>query len=243
MAHEKQLCLSERLQALADLVPPGSRLADIGTDHAYLPLWLLQQGRIVFAAACDVNEGPLQRARASAARWRFGDEALSFRLGDGLACVAPGEVDVITIAGMGGETILSILEAAPWTQKGGCLLLLQPMTRAELLRPWLAQQGYRFLAERLVYENHTYFPVIAVTGGGARETLTPGQAWGGILLQQDPLQGSALAATIRRLEIAAHGLEHSAAPENAAQAARYRAVCGQLSAMKEEWIHANSQGN
>ena len=65
------------------------------------------------------------------------------------------------------------------------------MTRAELLRPWLAQQGYRFLAERLVYENHTYFPVIAVTGGGARETLTPGQAWGGILLQQDPLQGSA----------------------------------------------------
>lgn len=243
MAHEKQLCLSERLKTLADLVPSGSRLADIGTDHAYLPLWLLQQGHIVFAAACDVHEGPLQRARASAARWGFGDGALSFRLGNGLACIAPGEVDVITIAGMGGETILSILEAAPWTQKGQCLLLLQPMTRAELLRPWLAQQGYRFLSERLVYENHTYFPVIAVTGGGSGVKLTAGQAWGGVLLQQDPLQGPALTATVRRLETAAQGLEHSGAPENAAQAARYRAVCRELSAMKEEWIHANSQGN
>ena len=66
MAHEKQLCLSERLKTLADLVPSGSRLADIGTDHAYLPLWLLQQGHIVFAAACDVHEGPLQRAGALA---------------------------------------------------------------------------------------------------------------------------------------------------------------------------------
>lgn len=242
MASEKQLCLSDRLQAIADLVPRGSRVADIGTDHAYLPIWLLQQGRVSFAAACDVKEGPLQRARASAARYGF-DEALSFRLGDGLADISPDEVDVITIAGMGGETIIAILEAALWTKSGNCRLLLQPMTKAELLRPWLAANGYRFLEERLVYENHTYFPVMAVTGGGEACTLSLGEIWGGVKLEHDPLQGNALDDTIRHLSFAVTGLERSSVPENAEKADYYRAILEQLRQMKEEWSHANGQGN
>ena len=242
MAGEKQLCLSDRLQALADLVPPGSRMADIGTDHAYLPIWLLQHRRVSFAAACDIGEGPLQRARASAARYGF-EDALSFRLGDGLACMTPGEVDVIAIAGMGGETIISILEAALWTKAENCRLLLQPMTKAELLRPWLASNGYRFLEERLVYENHTYFPVMAVTGGGEEHTLSLGQIWGGVKLEYDPLQGRALDETIRHLSAAVTGLALSSAPENGDKAAYYRAVLSQLHEMKEGWLHANSSGN
>ena len=238
MTPEKQLCLSDRLQMLADMVPPGSRMADIGTDHAYLPIWLMQNHRVSFAAACDVGEGPLERAVASAARYGF-ESILSFRLGNGLACVLPDEVDVIVIAGMGGETIISILEAAPWTQAGKHYLLLQPMTKAELLRPWLAANGYRISEERLVFENHTYFPVLAVTGGGEAYTFTPGQIWGGVKLEHDPLQGRALDETIRHMSAAVEGLARSAAPENARKAADYRAVLLQLHQMKEEWIRAN----
>ena len=124
----KELILSERLLAIAQWIRPGSRVADIGTDHGYLPIWLLQYG--------------LQ-------------EKLSFRLGSGLSCVVPEEIDTIVIAGMGGETILSILEAAPWTNNARYTLLLQPMTKAEVLRPWLSEHGYSFLRERLVLENRT----------------------------------------------------------------------------------------
>ena len=179
MATEKQLCLSARLQTIADLVACGSRVADIGTDHGYLPIWLLQNNRASFAVACDVNEGPLEHAKRSAAQYDLG-KGMDFRLGNGLACVAPDEVDTIVIAGMGGETIISILEAAPWTNHPKYHLLLQPMTKAELLRPWLAQKGYCFVTEQLVYENHTYFPVMSVIGGDLSKELSLGQIWGGV---------------------------------------------------------------
>ena len=239
MTGEKQLCLSARLQLIADLVPQGSRLADIGTDHAYLPVWLVQQGRISFAAACDVNAGPLERARATALRFGCTD-ALSFRLGDGLACVSPDEVDTIVIAGMGGETIAAILEAAPWTREQEHRLLLQPMTKAEVLRPWLTAHGYAIREEHLVYENHTYFPVLSVVGGAEKRELTPGQCWGGVALEHDALQGAALKQTITRLRRALDGLEHSETAENRQRAASYRAALEELCGMKEDWERANS---
>lgn len=241
-AMEKQIILSARLQTVADLIPRGCRVADIGTDHAYLPIWLVQNKIASFAAACDVNRGPLEHARRSAAQ--YGVEAqLSFRLGDGLACIAPGEVDTIVIAGMGGETMISILEAAPWTNAPEFHLLLQPQTKAELLRPWLAAHGYRFQVERLVYENHTYFPIMSMRGGGEACALTEGQCRGGVALAHDPLQGAALEKTIRQLSRAAEGLERSQTPENAEKAVKNRALIAQLQKMKEEWLCANGKGN
>lgn len=238
MTNEKQLCLSDRLQTIADLIPTGSRVADIGTDHAYLPVWLLQNGVATHAVACDVNEGPLERARGSAAQYGI-TENISFRLGNGLACVAPEEVDTIAIAGMGGETMIAILEAAPWTREGKHKLLLQPMTKAELLRPWLAEYGYRFIVERLVFENQTYFPVMMLEGGGDAKQLTPGESWGGILLQHDPLQGRALDEIIRHLSYALAGLEKSASESNREKAEHHRALIAQLQKMKEAWLHDN----
>lgn len=238
MTGEKQLCLSARLQLIADLIPHGSRLADIGTDHAYLPVWLVQQGRISFAAACDVNAGPLERARSTAQR--FGcTGALSFRLGDGLACVSPDEVDTIVIAGMGGETIAAILTAAPWTNGTDHRLLLQPMTKAELLRPWLAAHGYAIREEHLLYENHTYFPVLSVMGGAEKKELTPGQCWGGVALEHDALQDAALEQTISRLRRALEGLERSNTAENRQRAAAYRAALEEMCIMKGAWERAN----
>ena len=120
---QKKLTLQPRLQMLADLVPRGAVLADVGTDHGYLPVWLLQEGRIGRAIASDINERPLDHARQTAREYDCEDE-IQFRLCGGLDGYVPGEADTIIIAGMGGDTIASILEAAPWTRENGIQLLL-----------------------------------------------------------------------------------------------------------------------
>ena len=238
MEKENQIVLSDRLQTIADMICEGSRVADIGTDHGYLPIYLLQKKHPVFVAACDINQGPLDHAKRSAAQYGLENE-MSFRLGNGLACIAPEEVDTIVIAGMGGETIAAILEAAPWTNSGAYRLLLQPMTKVEYLRPWLTEKGYMIEQERLVYENRTYFPVLTVVGGGEKRELTLGEIWGGVALQNDPLQLDALQETVRHLSYAVSGLEKSALPENKQRAEKYRCIIEQLQSMKEDILHAN----
>ena len=105
---EKELQLQPRLQCIASLVPQGARLADVGTDHGYLPVWLLQHGRIESAIASDINALPLDHARATAREYSV-TERMDFRLCPGLAKIKAEECDAIAIAGMGGETILGIL--------------------------------------------------------------------------------------------------------------------------------------
>ena len=121
---KENLTLTPRLQAIADRVPQGARLADIGTDHGHLPLRLLTQNRLTCAIASDLREGPLDHARDNA-RFHGLTDRVSFRLASGLEGIAPDECDTISIAGMGGETIAAILEAAPWTADGKHTLLLQ----------------------------------------------------------------------------------------------------------------------
>ena len=96
----RQLELSPRLQLLADWVSQGARLADVGTDHAYLPVWLTLHGRVTSAIASDLRKGPLERARETGRT--YGAEGIDYRLGDGLAFIRPEEADTIAIAGMGG---------------------------------------------------------------------------------------------------------------------------------------------
>lgn len=114
--------LSPRLLAIAHQVPLGARFADIGTDHARLPVWLLEHGRIPSAIAADLKEGPLSRARQTAARHNL-TERISFRLGDGLTPLGPEEADAVAIAGMGGETIASILGSSVGHLRGPCPFL------------------------------------------------------------------------------------------------------------------------
>ena len=108
----KRIALQHRLRLLAEMTPPGGRLADIGTDHGYLPVWLLQEGRIPSAIAADVGAEPLEHARRTAEEYET--QGLDFRLCDGLSGIEPEETDTVVIAGMGGETIRDILRAAPW---------------------------------------------------------------------------------------------------------------------------------
>ena len=138
--------LSCRLETAAQWVPEGARLCDVGTDHATLPIWLLEQGRLAGAIATDIRPGPLDRARRNVERYGYADQ-VHLRLCDGLAAVQPGEVDTVTICGMGGKMMISILEAAPWTTSG-VTLILQPMKAPGELRQWLIGHGYTIQEER-----------------------------------------------------------------------------------------------
>ena len=110
--------ISHRLIQVAGLVPEGSRLADVGTDHGYVPIWLLQQGRIPSAIAMDVTQGPLCRARENRDRYGFQD-VMDLRLSDGLEKLQPGEADTVLIAGMGGPLMIRILSKGRSTPFAG----------------------------------------------------------------------------------------------------------------------------
>ena len=154
------ITLDKRLSAVAALVRPGSRLADIGTDHAYLPVHLVQAGVCPSAIASDIGAGPLEAARHTVTENELLSE-IALRLGDGLATVSADEVEDIAIAGMGGETIAAILETAPWVQDRRLRLILQPMTRTEDLRRWLLSHGFTILEEHLICDRHHLYPVMA----------------------------------------------------------------------------------
>ena len=180
----KHLELTPRLRLLADRVHPGAKLADVGTDHAYLPVWLWPVTgvwHLYYAIASDLREGPLERAKLTGRT--YGASHIDYRLCAGLDDIRPQEVDTIVVAGMGGETIASILEAAPWTADGAHTLLLQPMTHAELLRSFLCDHGYAITWEALVRDRGTIYPVMEVSRGTM--SLSQGQLWGGVMLLHD----------------------------------------------------------
>ena len=228
----KTLQLQPRLQLLADLVPDGSRLADIGTDHGYLPVRLLQDGRIPSAIAADVGREPLQHAIRTAEE--YGVSGIDFRLCDGLRDLSPHEVDTIVIAGMGGETIIHILSAADWTKEPGrYTLLLQPMTKTGELRRWLADNGYYFTAERLVWDKDFLYPVMVVTGG--TQLISEMEQEYGVCLASDPLYGEFLDRQIAKLQRAAEGKCRSEKEEVRAEAQQMLQRCRILQKMREEW--------
>lgn len=142
--------LSARLQLISDLLPKGCRFADIGSDHALLPVSAVQSGRAAFAVAGEVNDGPLEAAKRQVAEARE-TERISVRKGDGLAVIAPGEVDAVTIAGMGGALIVSILDGGQPKLSGVKRLVLQPNVGEEFVRRWLAENDW-FLAEEAILE-------------------------------------------------------------------------------------------
>ena len=227
--------LSPRLQSVADLVPQGARFADVGTDHAYLPVWLILNGTVHQAIASDLREGPLENARQTAERFGVSDR-LSFRLCDGLMGLKPEEADTIAIAGMGGETIADILSAAPWTAEGEHRLLLQPMTAHPELRAWLDGHGFQIEREILTCEDKTLYSTFLV-GTGNSASLTPTEIWAG---RQEkgmyaPLRGQYLAKLLLRAEKALAGIRRSTKTQDAHRRETLEEVAAGLKKMKEEW--------
>lgn len=168
--------LSPRLHTIAQQVPMGARLVDVGTDHGYLPVWLLLNHQIKSAVAADLREGPLSHARETSRQHGL-SESISFRLCDGLADIKADEVDTVVLAGMGGETIAAILKAAPWTRQEK-LLILQPMTGAPRLRLWLQDHGYTIIKEVICCEGKKLYS-IWIVAGGVMPPLSPAEQWAG----------------------------------------------------------------
>ncbi|MCD2491330.1 class I SAM-dependent methyltransferase [Lacrimispora sp. NSJ-141] len=151
--------LSKRLTAIGAMVDSGSRLADIGTDHGYLPIWLVEQGVIPSAIAMDINEGPLLRAKAHIEE--HGLEAqISLRKSDGLEGLEPGEADTAVIAGMGGMLTIRILEKGKRTAAGLRRLVLSPQSEISEVRRYLLENGYQIFAEDMAEEEGKYYVVI-----------------------------------------------------------------------------------
>ena len=215
----------------------GRRIADVGTDHGYLPIYLLQNRRIDFAIASDIGREPLAHAVRSAEEYGI-TQGVDFRLCAGLDAIAPHEVDTIVIAGMGGETIAQILDAAPWTRGGAHTLLLQPMTKQPLLRRYLWEHGYTVTRERLVLDKGTIYPLIEARAGMMNEPADA-QFYGGILLKDDPLFGAYADELIKKLRRAAAG--RAQAKDVKAAGEDFAAIADALEKMKGEWENANGK--
>lgn len=157
--------LSPRLAAVAGLVPNGANVIDVGTDHAMIPVWLVQAGRVRRVLATDVRPGPL-RSAASLIKKTGTGKSIDLMLADGLANISPSGWDAVVLAGMGGETMVSILSTAPWT-RNGVLLILEPQSKKDTLRRWLMENGYRIDSERLVEDAGRIYPILTARGGEA----------------------------------------------------------------------------
>ncbi len=155
--------LDERLMSAVPYLKKGGRVADVGTDHAYLPIYLLESGISSFAVASDLRKGPLERARQNVEAAGLADR-IELVLCDGLSKIEPFAPDDILLFGMGGELIVSILDAAPWVQNQAIGLILQPMSHPEILRAYLLEQGFAILGESLSFADRIYQTIYARFG-------------------------------------------------------------------------------
>lgn len=165
------LCLNPRLLKIARLLPKSQTVADIGTDHAYIPVWAILNKVSQFAIASDINKGPLDRAFQNVSDFGLSDK-ISLRLGTGLSTVSVGEADTIVIAGMGGMLISNILEDAKSTVLSAKTLILQPMTAAKELRGYLLQNSFCITEEHLIAEDEKIYNIFIVSVGAPLREYT-----------------------------------------------------------------------
>lgn len=161
--------LGARLKTVLRSVPIGSAVADVGTDHAFLPIELIKSGKATRVIACDVNEKPLQNARKNIERYSV--KNIELRLSDGLSSVEPFEVDTITIAGMGGDLIADIINRADWLKSKDKLLVLQPMSSADSLRSFLYSNGFNIQSETAVYDAKRVYSIITARYDGVKREV------------------------------------------------------------------------
>lgn len=156
--------LGFRLQTIADFVISDKVFADIGTDHAYLPIYLVKSGIVKQAIAGDYNKGPYEAAKKAVENYNLTDN-IDVRLGNGLAVLNEGEADTVAIAGMGGSTIVEILSADIKLTQQIHRFILQPMNNSQGLRQWLNQNYFKIVAEELVIDEGKMYEVIVVERG------------------------------------------------------------------------------
>lgn len=165
--------LSRRLQAVAAMVTAGYTLADIGTDHAYIPIYLVEHQIVPRAMAMDINEGPLDRARAHVEEHGL-EGQIALRLSDGMKELRPGEVQSAVIAGMGGALMIRILQDSKETVESLRECILQPQSEIAKVRAFLLQEGFLFIQEDMVEEDGKFYPMMKVVPRTAARQMEDG---------------------------------------------------------------------
>ena len=200
--------LSKRLQACAELVAPGDRVADIGCDHGYLGIHLLTKGIATSVIAADINEMPLQSAMRNAGKFGVRDK-MSFYLSDGVKNI-PRDFDTLVCAGMGADTMISILEAAPWLKDKKYRLILQCQSRRPELRKYLYENGFSIQSETLAEDGKFIYPVTEVVFSSA-PSLTPGgyHITPALLKSKSPLLPAFYERVVDGIKITVEGLSRS----------------------------------
>lgn len=229
-----KLPLSNRLLACCGFVRQGDKVADIGCDHGYLGIYLLKNGIARSVIASDVNEQPLQSALRNAIRFGV-KKQMTFYLSDGVRNI-PREFDCLVCAGMGADTMMSILEAAPWLKNEQYRLILQCQSKRPELRKYLYANGWRIARETLAQDGKFIYPIMEVVYAPG-EVLTPGQCHispallecGSELLP--PFYDRVMAGVRTTVE----GLSHSGSSEKLTE---YQAILEELTKL-EETIHGN----
>ena len=184
-----KLPISSRLLACAGFVRPGDRVADIGCDHGYLGIHLLTQGIAERVIASDVNEQPLQSALRNAHKYGVADK-MSFYLSDGVRNI-PRDFDTLVCAGMGGDTMIHILEAAPWLRKEQYRLILQCQSKTPMLRQYLSEQGWRIMEESVLRDGKFLYTIMEVVWQPEYPRLTVGEWYFPPALLENPSRETA----------------------------------------------------
>ena len=204
-----KLPISKRLLCCASMVQPGSRVADIGTDHGYLGIYLLQSSAARHVIACDLRKDPLENARRNAKLFGV-DGEMKLRLSDGLEKILPDEVDTVVMAGMGGDLIQKILSQCPWRKREGLQFILQPQSAGNVLRRWLCEDGFEIQREEPVQDGHFLYTVMDIRQGEPAP-LTPGTEYASpaLLASGSPLVGNYLARVENALQETVRGLTNA----------------------------------
>lgn len=204
-----KLPISKRLLCCASMVQSGARVADIGTDHGYLGIYLLQTGAARHVIACDLRKDPLENARRNAKLFGV-DGEMELRLSDGLEKILPDEVDTVVMAGMGGDLIQKILSQCPWRKREGLQFILQPQSAGNVLRRWLCEDGFEIQREEPVQDGHFLYTVMELRQGEP-SPLTPGTEYASpaLLASKSPLVGTYLARVENALQETVRGLTNA----------------------------------
>jgi tRNA (adenine22-N1)-methyltransferase len=168
-----KLPLSSRLLACAAFVRPGARVADIGCDHGYLGIYLLQKGIARSMIEADINQGPLDSARRNGLKYGVAEQ-MSFNLSDGVQSI-PRDFDTLVCAGMGADTMVHILDSAPWLTRGGYRLILQCQSKTPMLRRYLSDNGWHITREEVLRDGKFLYTVMEVVFDPTQPRLTVGQ--------------------------------------------------------------------
>ncbi|MBQ8741343.1 MAG: SAM-dependent methyltransferase [Clostridia bacterium] len=204
--------LSKRLSLIAELVNEGSSVCDVGTDHGYLPAFLYLSGKCKNVTATDINQKPLESAKANLAR--LGADKVKLILCDGLASVTRQDADTVIIAGMGGEVISGIISRAAFLRDNTVSLILQPTTAAKELRLFLAQNGFVVEREQALAENGKIYSVMLVRFSGSPYTISDTQAVIGILKPDSDEAKQYIEKQYKIASKCAHDLEKVAHKQN-----------------------------